>query len=187
MKGMNERFLNHLASNIDSEDIQDGISKFVDKKVFPELEEIRERAIEDDDAETARGMYESMPPEKREQIFHGVLGDIIATMFEIRVRPTTGLREAKKMLRDPYTMEAVLLIFDHPDVDDGKREEMKGFAANHVRALGVAIAPEMYQREEVLEVADEFGVDRELVEYYDDQYEIEGEADVPDAAASAED
>lgn len=147
-------------SQIDQQTKRDAVQTALDQFVIPHLEGVKQRARDDADAATVRAQYADLDDADQQEVFNQAVSDVVAALFEIRERPAEGLLTLKGLLRDPYTVEGLLLIFDNEQhIDPDYSEQMKDFAAMHLEMVGVALAPEMYDADTVREVYDRLGLD----------------------------
>lgn len=139
-----------LQQQIDPEQIHALLESRIDEDLGPHLEEIRERSRQQPDPEQIREDFANAPPEQQQELFDAAVGDILTVFHLLREDPMAALNEAKDLLRNPYTAEAVLLIFhndQHIDSDYG--EQMKAYGASLMAYLGTLVAPEMYDDAEI--------------------------------------
>lgn len=130
--------------------------------MIPHLQGIKKRAADDPDPEVIRQQYADCSDERQQQIFNQAISDVVGALFEVRENPKAGLLSLKGLLRDPYTMEGLLLIFDNEEhIDPGYSRQMKEFAAMHLKWMGVALAPESYPTAVVREVYEQLDLDVE--------------------------
>lgn len=148
--GVSEEQIEAVADQINTDEVLHIAGVVKRKYVDPHLVDIRQRSIEEDpDPETVREVMEDLSGEEKEEEFYETLWDFIATLAVARERPEDGVPELKRMLRDPYTLEALLLIFEKPDsIDPDYSETLKDFFATHIHWLGVLLLPEMYSDDE---------------------------------------
>ena len=127
LSGMDSDTADSLLRSMDEEQIQSALSTGIENYIVPHLQDIREAAAYDyDDREEVREIYESYSEEKQDEVFHDAAADLIAIAAQVREQPTTGMKELKTRLRDPYTMEALLLIFNNEaHVDPEFSEDQK--------------------------------------------------------------
>lgn len=165
-----------LASQVDisDEDVQEALLTVLEEKAEPQFEDIRRAAEEAEEQEVAREVIESMDEEQKNRLFHETWAELIAAAVELRINPLDGMRNFKTMIRDPYTLEAILLLFEDDETPGEVVEANKDLVSDYIHWMGCAIAPEMYSREEVEEMVDAFGADPELLDKWD-------ESDIPDA------
>jgi hypothetical protein len=171
-----EQMLNKAANNMDEDTVQRMIYNAIDNKVQPHLADIKERFDETEHTrEEIAEQLENKPAEQRQEIFHDTMGELIATLALLRLEPIQAGRQLKTMVRDPATLEALALIFDRDAVfptrdEDEFPECQKHLLRSYLKWIGVAIAPEMYSRDEVKEVIEEFGeVPEEHLDKWDAQ------------------
>lgn len=176
MPGWNS-IIDRLEDQMSEEQVQAAISKVVRDKVHPHFDDVRKEARSADDPDEVREKFEEMSEERKDEVFHDTWGRLIAQSFRLRDSPVRALKELKVMLRDPYTMEALLLIMDHGSIPAETQEAQKDLLSEYVHALGVGMMPEAYTREEVEEAVSKFGrVDTESVlDDYDDHVDSDEE------------
>lgn len=159
-----------MAQNISDEDfseIMDGLQEsdidinsylktLVDEQVAPELVDVRDRAGQEDHRAIREALSE-LSDDEQDEYFYDAVADVVAALALVRERPEDGLRELKPLLRDPYTIESLLLIFDNEThVDPEFAAQQKEFAAKHLRWIGATVLPEMYEDDELNEVRKRF-------------------------------
>jgi hypothetical protein len=174
LSNMDGDMANSILEALDQDAIESALKKGIDKEVVPHLEQVRERAVEDDaDAAEVRAHYESLDEDVQTERFTEAAADLMAVFAETRESPVTGATKLKGRLRDPWTVEALLLIFDHKQVPDEVVDQQKNYAATWMKWVGVNAIPEIYTREQVRDVAnrlypnrdpdavlDEMGIDK---------------------------
>lgn len=158
---MDEETARKALSQLSDEDINRAINYATAEMVVPHLEDVRERAhTEDPPPNQIRQELESLPDDQREAIFYDTLDELVATLITLRERPREGLEELKTMLRDPYTTEALLLIFhNETHIDEEYTQQLKDFTAEHLYWVGAMVFPEMYEEWEVEEVMGKFDLE----------------------------
>lgn len=163
IQNMDEEQAREMLSELDEEQIAQAIEWGVEEMVIPHLEDIRERAREEMHREDVREEYAKLSPEEREEVFYETLDDLVAALVMCREEPREGFAELKTMVRDPFTAEALILIFDGEDPETGYRyidpdyeDTLKDFAATHIRWVGAMVLPEMYDQDEAQRVLDTF-------------------------------
>ncbi len=145
-----------VLDSLDDEMIERALETGIEKEVVPHLEDVRENVVDDyPDAQQVRSHYESLPAEEQEQKFNKAAADILGVLIELRENPTDGLKKLKGRLREPYVIEALLLIFDHEGVPKELSDQRKEYAATWLRNAGVHVIPEVYEREEAVEVVEQ--------------------------------
>jgi hypothetical protein len=161
--------LQQLASGLDieNEDVQKALLRILEDKATPRLEEIRMKAEASEDPETVRDRIESLPESEKDRLFHDTWAEIIASLVQLRVEPMEGMTNLKKMIRDPFTVESMLLLFEVDEMDDEIVQANKDLAAEYLNWMGCAVAPEMYSRDEVVEFIETFGADPELMDKWE--------------------
>jgi len=162
LKNMDGDMANSVLEALDEDAIESALKKGIDKEVVPHLEQVRERAVEDDaDSAQVRAHYESLSEDEQTQKFNEAAADLMAVFTELRESPIAGAKKLKGRLRDPWTVEALLLIFDHEQVPDEVVDQQKDYAATWLKWVGVNMIPEIYTRDQVLEVANRLYPDRD--------------------------
>lgn len=161
--------IQQLASQLDigNEDVQEALLRVLEEKANPKLEEIRDRAESADTPSEAREQIESLPEERQDTLFHDTWAELLAAMVQLRIEPLVGMRNLKRMIRDPYTVEAMLLIFDVEEMPDEIVQANKDLFADYLNWMGCAVAPEMYSREDVEDFVETFGADPELMDKWE--------------------
>jgi cytochrome P450 len=168
LEGMDEDQAQQLLGQISDEAITNALQTGIEKEVIPELQEIRTKIREmDEDAEEARQYLENLSEEEQQERFNAAVTDLLSVLTEIRVQPLSGGEKLKERLRDPWTTESLLLIFDHPDVPDEVVESQKDFAATWLRWAGANAVPEMYEEEELEEIVETLYPDAKVEEAID--------------------
>lgn len=169
LDGMDENMANTVLEALDEEQIEAALQKGIDKEVVPHLETVRERATEEDaDTAEVRAHYESLPEEDQQEKFNQAAADLMAVLTEVRESPLSGAKKLKGRLRDPWTVEALLLIFDHEDVPNEVVDQQKHYAATWLKWAGMNVIPEVYRRDQVSEVADELYPSRDTESVLDE-------------------
>lgn len=135
------------------------LSFIFQERVIPHIEDIRQRA-ESEDSERLRDAYADLDPETKDEVLLETIGHIVRTLFELRERPREGMLNLKELIRDPGTMESLLLVFDDAEhIDPGYSADAKNFVSWYVTAAGVALAPELYDEATVREVYEAFDLE----------------------------
>ena len=153
--GLDEDAAASILENMDDDVMEDAIETGIEREVVPHLLDVRERADSDEDPDPAyvRAKYEDLSEEEQTEKFNKAAADVMGVMAEVRNSPLSGLRKLKGRLRDPWTIEALLLIFDHPEIPDDVVQERKNYAADWLKYAGVHVIPEVYTKEDAKEVA----------------------------------
>lgn len=176
LEGLDEEQAQMILDQISDEAITNALQTGIEKEVIPELQEIRTKVREmDEDAEDAREYLEGLSEEEQQERFNETVADLLTVLTEIRAKPLDGGEKLKERLRDPWTAETLLLIFDHPDVPDEVVKQQKDFAATWLQWAGANVVPEMYEQEELQEVVDTLYPDSKVEEAID---LVEAEQDV---------
>lgn len=159
LSGMDEKQARSLLNSLDDEQVEQAIKWMVDEMVVPHLEDIRQRSREAPPAEEVRQQYEQMDEETREELFYDTLDNLVGTLVNCRENPQHGFDELKTMFRDPWTAEALLLIFENEEhIDAEYTAQLKEFGTTHLRWVGAMVLPEMYDEHEVEEVLETFDI-----------------------------
>lgn len=160
MQGMDEEQARAVLESLDEEQIEQAIQWMVDEMIIPHLEEVRQRARSSPATEDVRQQLESMGEQEREQLFYETLDELVAVLVECRENPQQGFDELKTMMRDPWTVEALLLIFENDEhIDAEYTDQLKEFGVTHLRWVGAMVLPEMYEDHEVEQVLDQFDIE----------------------------
>jgi len=160
MIGLSPERLEQLAGqlDIDNDDVQEALLRVLEDKATPRIEEIRERARDAEDPDAVREQIESLSDDDKNRLFHDTWAD----------EPMEGMTNLKKMIRDPWTVEAMLLLFEDDEIPGEIVGANKDLMADYMNWIGIALAPEMYERNEVEEMVQTFGSDPALLDKWDE-------------------
>lgn len=140
--------------NLDEEQIDKAVTSVIENFLVPVANDIREEAQEQPSSEEIRQQLEDLPEEEKQEIFDETVTELIFAVSMFRQRPMEASKRLRSMIRDPHTMEALMLVFnDEPEVSPEKAEELKEFVTIQVRRAAVHVLPEIYTQEEMEEVA----------------------------------
>lgn len=157
-----------LGENVDEAHIAAVIAEVWETSLAPRLRAIRERAADEYDREQVRRYYaEELSAEEQQETFDDALRDVLVAAFSVRaavfgegVTMSHAVADFAALLRDPWTAEAMLLIFENDQhIDPEYSEQMKEYGAWVLRSIGVAVVPELYQPETVAEIAEDHGLE----------------------------
>ena len=154
--------------DLDNDDVQEALLKIIEDKVRPELDEIRERAADAESPSEVRAELNQLSDEKKTQVFHQTWAEFITACVQLRVQPVRGMANLKSMIRDPWTVEAMLLMMEVDEMPNEIEEMNKDLVSQYITWIGTALAPEMYDRDEVESMIEEFGADPELLDKWDE-------------------
>lgn len=172
MLGFNpsEDQIRSLAEQVDlsNDDVQEALLQIGEDKIRPQLDEIKTRAADSDDPHEIREKLGELPEEKKNEVFHETWAEFITACVELRVQPLVGMRNLKTMIRDPWTVEIMLLLMEDDEIPSQISEANKDLISQYITWIGRAIAPEMYEREEVESMIEEFGADPTLLDKWDE-------------------
>lgn len=170
MMGMSPKRLQKLAAkmDLDNDDVQEALMRVAEEKTRPKLNEIRERASDSPSKEEVRERLDNLSEEDKNEVFHETWAELITAAVELRVDPLEGMRNLQTMIRDPFTLEVLLLLFEDEEIPSDITVANKDLVSDYVSWMGRAVAPEMYEREEVEEMVEEFGADPELLDKWDE-------------------
>lgn len=159
-----------MAENVDlsNDDVQEALLKVGEDKIRPQLDEIKERAADADDPHKIREKLAELSEEEKNNVFHETWAEFITACVELRVQPLEGMRNLKTMIRDPWTVEIMLMLMEDDEIPSEISEANKDLISQYVTWIGRAIAPEMYDRDEVESMVEEFGADPELLDKWDE-------------------
>lgn len=162
---LDEEQIQQIQQQIDPEQIHALVESRIDEDLGPHLVEVRERCHEQPDPKEIRQEFANASPQKQQQLWNAAVGDVIEVFHLLREDPEAALRKAKDLLRNPYTSEALLLIFHNDQhIDDDYGWQMKDYGANLMAYLGTVVAPEMYSPEEIEAVHSRIDLDVEDAE-----------------------
>lgn len=150
------------------------IAETWETSIMPQLAAIQSRAEAEPAREEVRAYYADLDGEEQQDVFDTAISDIQAAVFELRsamFQPeqsgasiASALEALRALIRDPWTAEGVLLIFrNEQHIDPEYSETMVQYGAWVLRAIGVAILPEVYDEQTVAELLDQFGRDYEML------------------------
>ena len=161
LNGMDSETASDILNSMDEDMIENALETGIEEELVPHLTEVRAKANgEYRSPAEVRAHYESLSEEEQTEKFHTAAADLMGVAVDLRENPLTGLAKLNDRLRDPYVIEALMLIFDHPEVPDHVVHERKEFTSTWLKYAGLHIIPEIYQRDDL----------REMVEtMYDDQ------------------
>lgn len=150
LNGMDADTASNILESMDDEVIEKALRSGIEEELVPHLTDVRERATQDDKPPAeVRAYYETLDEEEQTEKFHAAAADLMGVAVDLRENPLTGFKKLKERLRDPYTIEALLLIFDHEEVPDEVVHERKEFAATWLKYAGLHVVPEIYQRDDL--------------------------------------
>jgi len=162
LSGMDGEQASEIIGNLDQEMIETALSTGIEEELVPHLHEVRQRAVNDDEpAEEVRAHYESLSDEEQTKRFNQAAADIMETMVSLREEPTVGMEKLKERLRDPWTVEALLLVFDHDEMPPEAVSERKDYASGWLKYVGVHVIPEVYTRGDARDMIEQFHPDKD--------------------------
>lgn len=170
MIGMNPQRLQQLAEklDLDNDDVQEALMRVTEEKARPKLNDVRERAAESESQEQVRERLSRLSEEDKNEVFHQTWAELITAAVQLRVEPMEGMKNLKTMIRDPFTIEVLLLMFEDDEIPSDITEANKDLVSDYISWIGRGVAPEMYEREEVEEMVEQFGADPELLDKWDE-------------------
>lgn len=158
-----------LAESVDEDTIARFAAEAWAGSVAPRLAEIRERADDEYSREQIRRYYATeLSADEQQETFDSAFNDILVAAFSLRaalldggdVTISAALADVQELIRDPYTAEAILLIFENDEyIEPEYAAQMKEYGAWVLRSIGVAIAPELYDPAVVQDIAQDHGLD----------------------------
>lgn len=153
LSGMDEDTASEILSSMDDDMIENALESGIEQELVPHLNEVRQKADEEyrTPAEV-RAYYEGLTEEEQTEKFHEAAADLMGVAVDLRENPLTGLKKLKERLRDPFMIEALLLIFDHPEVPDNVVHDRKEFASTWLKYVGLHVVPEVYDRGDLREM-----------------------------------
>lgn len=158
---IDQEMAEQMLNQVDESELQEQIVEGMNQMLGPKLLEVKQRAQQGKSRQEVRAEYEQLSEEEKTQKFMRAISDLVAIAAELREDPEPALKKLKQRLRDPYTMEAVLLIFDDPNVPDEWTTERKEFATTITRWIALNHLPEMYTRQEAEELMNKLYPDRD--------------------------
>lgn len=169
LKGMDSDTASQILSSLDDEMIEQALETGIEQELVPHLETVRENASEQyEDPEQVRQHYESLPEDKQTEKFHQAAADLVGVAVDLRENPVDGLSKLKGRLRDPWTTEALLLIFNHEEIPEEVEDERKEFASLWMKYIGAHVIPEVYEREDVADMVEQMYPDKEAEQILDE-------------------
>lgn len=166
LQNIDKQTLRNLQQQVDEDTIRELLDVAIEERIVPHLRQIRSSAEQKPDHETIRSEFEDDPEDVQQENFDDAVTSVIEALFLLRQQPQEGGTLLKQLIRDPYVIEGLLLIFDNEQhIDPEYSAQIKEFAALHLHWAGVALMPEAYSPEEVREVAEELGLSVEHPEH----------------------
>lgn len=168
ISGMDKETASNIISSMDEEVIESALKSGIEQELVPHLQDVRDKASDEyEDSNYVRDKYEDLSEEQQTKKFNKAAADIMSVAVKLRSSPMGGMKELKGRLRDPWTVEALLLIFDHPDVPDDVVQQRKDYAATWLKYVGVNVIPEVYTREAAMDMIQTFYPDSDPEEVLD--------------------
>ena len=162
LNGMDSETASQIISSLDDEMIENALETGIEQELVPHLETVRDNAENDyEDPAVVRAYYEDLSEQEQTEKFHEAAADLVGVAVDLRENPVTGLSKLKGRLRDPWVTEAILLMFEHPDIPDEVIQERKNFASMWLQYVGVHVIPEIYRRDDVVEMVEQMYPDQE--------------------------
>ena len=155
LNGMDGEAASEILNSMDDDMIENALETGIEQELVPHLSEVRTKAAEEyrSPAEV-RAYYEGLDEEQQNVKFHEAAADLMAVAVDLRENPLTGLKKLKERLRDPFVIEALLLILDHEEVPDEVVHERKEFASTWLKYVGLHVVPEIYERDDLREMVE---------------------------------
>lgn len=155
LNNMDADTASEILSNLDNDMIEKALRTGIEDELVPHLETVRENATSEyRDPKEVRDIYEDLSEEEQTERFHRAAADIMNVAVDVRENPIEGMSKLKGRLRDPWVVEGLLLIFNHSDVPDEVIAEQKEFTSAYLKYIGVHVIPEVYEREDLREMAE---------------------------------
>lgn len=156
LSNLDEEQASRILSQLDNSVIKKALTTGIEDQIVPHFDDVRQAAVEEyEPPEDVREKYESMPQSKQEDQFQEAAADLMAVLTQLRDDPLAGGIELKNRLRDPWMVEALLLIFNHEDTPEDVVEAQKNYAATWMKWVGVNVIPEIYTHAEAREVVEQ--------------------------------
>lgn len=160
MENMDEEQLRSLIDNIDDREIAAAEEWLFEEFILPDLREVRQRARNDPPNALIRERFAGLPEDEKEELFYDTLDTVTEALVLCREDPKSGWRRLKPLLRDPFTAEALMLIWENEDhIDPEYSEQLKEFWMAELHHFGVMLLPEMYDEDERQAVRQDLGID----------------------------
>ena len=147
---LTEEHFEWMRRNADAQTYRDVVAYLIQHEIVPHAEAIRDRAQNRDMTPAeVREHYKNMDDEAQQVAFDKAVASVVSVFALLRQKPQEGLEELKAMIRDPWTLEAILLIFrNDEEIDPEYSDEIIQYAAWHVQEAAYFLAPELYTEEE---------------------------------------
>jgi hypothetical protein len=169
LQGMDSETASEILSSLDDDMIEQALETGIEQELVPHLETVRVKAAEEyEDPKKVREYYEGLDEDKQTEKFHKAAADLVGVAVDLRENPIDGLSKLKGRLRDPWTTEALLLIFNHSEIPEEIEQERKAFAATWMKYIGAHVIPEIYERDDVADMVEQMYPDREADEILDE-------------------
>lgn len=160
LNNMDEEEAQQMLDQVDIGQVHQGIENLFAAKVAPHLYAVRDAYHNEyDDNEEVREELKGLPEDRQEELFFQTLKEMAAVLEGLREKPQAATPKLKSMLRDPYTLEALLLIYENEHIDEEYRDQLKEFTAGWLHIFGVMLAPEMYTKQEIRQVMEDHGLE----------------------------
>lgn len=169
LQNMDDEQANRILENLPDDVIEDAMTTAIDKHIIPQAEEVRRLANEEyEDSSEVRAYYESLSEEEKQTEFTQAASQLMGVLTKFREEPVDGAQKLKEYLRDPWTVEALLLILEDEAIPHERTQERKDFASTWLRFVGVNVVPEAYRTEEIDPVIEKLYGDVDPAEVYED-------------------
>lgn len=142
-----------LMEQVDFDSLYGDIQQFVMEYVRPHLDEIREEAqrrrAAGESRFDAREQLEQLSEEEKDQEFQEAANALIKIAVQIQGGESAeAMRELKGRIRNPWTMERLLLLFDHEEMPAEQSRILKETATVYVRGFSIFLLAPAYTFEE---------------------------------------
>lgn len=151
--------------DVDFEQVFTFVQQAVDQVAAPHVEEIRQEAVrKKNNGESrfdARQRLENMDPEQQGDEFEKAAVELVQVAAEIHTDPKAAGQRLKHLVRNPWTMERLLLAFNNPNGDPGDEyaHEAKEDVTDFVRWFTMWLVPEVYTHQERVDFMQKLGHD----------------------------
>jgi hypothetical protein len=169
LQNLDDEQADRILENLPDDVIENAMTTAIDKHLIPQAEEVRRLANEEyEDSAEVRAYYESLSEEEKQTEFTQAASQLMGVLTKLREDPLVGGKKLKEYLRDPWTVEAILLILEDEAIPEERIDERKDFACTWLRFVGVNVVPEAYRTEEIDPVIEELYGDVDPSDIYED-------------------
>lgn len=154
-----------LLDALDEEQVKEAVRQAVTQMVVPHLEEVRQQAQHrkntGEDRQSVRQQLESLSERDQTDEFNQAVAECVTIAAELHNDPERAATMAKNRVRNPWTMERLLLPLSRAHDDPGHADEMKELVTDSLRWFSIYLVPEAYTYEEKRELLAKLFPDRD--------------------------